>query len=209
MRQPDAVLILLLALSAGCGTDPGAAGGTGATDSTVAQDSLHFLRAATTAPPLADRHLSFWAVRGENREIRLMYRPAGGQTDSVEFARFRVDAKSLLSDSAGRPIPQGDSLLITLGIVDSLRLIVEFQPSGLVFNPSRPARLWLKFGEADPDLNGDQVVNAADAALVASLAIWKQEHPGDPWQLVQSLRDMQALEVEADIPGFTRFAVAY
>ncbi len=207
-----ACALLCLAVILGCSTDPGAGGGpgTGATDSTIAQDSLHFLRASLSAPPLADRQVSFWAVRGQNREIRLMYRPASGQSDSVEFARFRVDDRTLVTDSAGQPIAQGDSLLITLSIIDSLHLVTEFQPSGLVFNPSRPARLWLKFGEADPDLNQDGVVTAADTALIASLSIWKQEQPTDAhWRLVPSTHNMASLEIEADIAGFTRFAVAY
>jgi hypothetical protein len=211
MRLRSCVL-LTLAVALGCSTDPGAGGnpGTGATDSTLAQDSLHFLRASLSAPPLADRQVSFWAVRGQSREIRLMYRPAGGQADSVEFARFRVESRTLVNDSAGAPIAQGDSLLITLSIIDSLHLVTEFQPSGLVFNPSRPARLWLKFGEADPDLNGDGSVTAADSALIENLSIWKQEHPNDAsWQLVPSTLNMGELEVEADIAGFTRFAVAY
>jgi len=211
MRLRSCVLLSLAAIL-GCGTDPGAGGnpGTGPTDSTVAQDSLRFLRASVSAPPLADRQVSFWAVRGQTREIRLMYRPAAGQPDSVEFARFRVDDRTLVTDSAGQPIAQGDSLRITLSIVDSLHLVTEFQPSGLVFSPSRPARLWLKFGEADPDLNQDGVVTAADTALIASLSIWKQEHPTDThWQLVSSTINMVSLEVEADIAGFTRFAVAY
>jgi hypothetical protein len=211
MRLPASAL-LTLAVILGCGTDPGTAGnpGTGATDSTLSQDSLHFLRASLSAPPLADRQVSFWAVRGQSREIRLMYRPASGQTDSVEFARFRVDDRTLVTDSAGQPVAQGDSLLITLSIADSLHLVTEFQPSGLVFNPSRPARLWLKFGEADPDLNHDGAVTAADTALIAQLSIWKQEHPTDAtWQLVPSTINMGSLEVEADIAGFTRFAVAY
>jgi hypothetical protein len=201
----------LLATVLACSSDPGGSGGIGPlpVDSTVPGDSLNFLRAALTAPPLAERNLSFWAVRGQTREIRLMYRPMAGQSDSVEFARFRVEAQSLINDSAGKPIAAGDSILITLGVQDTLHLVTEFHPSGLHFNPAKPARLWLKFGEADPDLNGDGIVNAADTTLLMSLTIWKQEQPGDPWILVPSSVNLASQEVEADILGFTRFAVAY
>ena len=161
----------LLAAGVACSSDPGGNGsiGPGPTDSTVPGDSLNFLRAALNAPPLGERTLGFWAVRGETREIRLMYRPQAGQTDSVEFARFRVDAQSLVNDSAGNPIADGDSILITLGVQDTLHLITEFRPSGLVFNDTKPARLWLKFGEADPDLNGDGSVTAADITAILPL----------------------------------------
>jgi hypothetical protein len=209
--RPNALLVLLavligVACSSGTG---GGAGGPGPNDSAVPQDSLTFLRPDSAAPPLADRVVGFWAVRGQNREIRLMYRPYSGQSDSVEFARFRVDNTSLVNDSAGHPIAIGDSILITLGVVDTLRLITEFHPSGLVFNPLKPARLWLKFGECDHDLNHDGVVNAADSTLLASLRIWKQEQPADPWSLVPSQTNFTSQEVTADILGFTRFAVAY
>jgi hypothetical protein len=206
------VAALLLPVALGCSAIPGVDdGGTGPEpgNSIVRQDSLSFLRADPAAPPLADRLMSFWAVRGKTREIRLMYRPRAGAPDSVEFARFRVDARSLINDSAGNPIAQGDSVLITVGVADTLGLITEFQPAGLVFSAAQPARLWLKFGEADDDLNDDGSVNAADTTALHSLAIWKQEHAGEPWSRLPSTVDTRAQDVEAAIPGFTRFAVAY
>lgn len=202
---------LCLSLLIACGSEPGAGAGPGPdpVDSTVSESSLRFLRPALTAPPLAERVESFWAVRGASREIRLMYQPHSGQPDSVEFARFRVESRSLVNDQNGQAIAQGDSILITLTIIDTLRLITDFQPSGLVFNPSRPARLWLKFGEADPDLNDDGIVSAADTSLLFDLSIWRQENAGDPWDLVASTVNTVEQEVEADIHGFTRYAVAY
>jgi hypothetical protein len=133
------LLCALLPLATACGTGADTIPGPNPVDSTAAEDSLHFLRPALTAPPLADRVVSFWAVRGQRRELRLMYRPAPGAVDSVEFARFRVDDRSLVNRPDGTPIAQGDSILITLSVVDTLQLITEFQPAGLVFSNSRPA----------------------------------------------------------------------
>lgn len=138
-----------------------------------------------------------------------MYRPVPGAPDSVEFARFRVEDRSLERDPAGTLLADGDSLLITLTIVDTLNFVTDFQPSGLVFNAAKPARLWLKFGEADPDLNNDGIVSAADTTLLFDLRIWKQEQPGQPWTLLPSTVDTVSQEIEADIMGFTRYAVAY
>ncbi len=206
-----ASLPLVLAALTACGPDRAATPSPGPNplDSTVTEAGLHFLRPAPLAPPLAGRVQSFWAVRGESREVRLMYQPRPGEPDSVEFARFRVDSRSLVNDQFGQPLPMGDSVLITLSVSDTLRLITEFQPAGLVFSPARPARLWLKFGEADPDLNNDGIVSAADTSLLLDLSIWRQEQPGDPWGLLASSVDTVEQEVEADIPGFTRYAVAY
>jgi hypothetical protein len=202
-------LLALIPLAAGCADGAATPPGPTPTDSTAAQDSLHFLVAATTAPPLADRVVSFWAVKGERRELRLMYRPAAGMVDSVEFARLRVDDRSLVNRPDGTPIATGDSILITLSIVDTLNLIADFQPAGLVFSSRRPARLWLKYGEADPDLDRDGVVTATDSLLIQQLRIWKQEQLGDPWSQLPSTINLVELEVEADIPGFTRYAVSY
>lgn len=208
-----ALLAALLAAT-GCGSesggpDPGPGPGPGPNDSTVADSGLTFLRPAASAPSLANRVVRFWAVKGLTREVSLMYHPATGEKDSVVFARFRVDAQSLVNDSAGHPISTGDSLLITLAVSDTLRLITEFGPAGLRFSATRPARLALRFGEADPDLNGDGVVNAADTTALLRLAIWKQEQPAGPWALLPSIVDRAAQEVDASVSGFTRFAVAY
>jgi hypothetical protein len=192
----------------GCAGDGTPAGST-PVDSTAAEDSLHFLHPSASGPALGERQVSFWAVRGETREVRIMYRAPAGGGDSVEFARLRVEDRSLVNRPDGTPIAQGDSILITLQVVDTLRLITEFSPQGLQFSASRPARLWLKFGEADPDLNGDGKVDATDTALLLALRIWRQEHSGDPWSLLPSSVDTVSKEVEADIPGFTRYALSY
>jgi hypothetical protein len=198
----------LVLFGVACSGD-GTPAGSSPMDSTAVQDSLHFLHPAAAAPALGERQISFWAVRGDTREVRIMYRAPAGGRDSVEFARFRVESRSLVNYPDGTPIAQGDSVLITLQVVDTLRLITEFSPQGLEFSASRPARLWLKFGEADPDLNGDGKVDSTDTALLLALRIWRQEHPGDPWSLLPSSVDTTSEEVEADIPGFTRYALSY
>ena len=207
MSRPFPILGLVL-VGVACAGDGNPVGSTPA-DSTAVQDSLHFIRPAASAPPLGERQVSFWAVRGDTREVRLMYRARAGGTDSVEFARLRVESRSLVNRPDGTPIAQGDSILITLQVVDTMRLITEFSPQGLEFSASRPARLWLKFGEADPDLNGDGNVDGTDTALLFALRVWRQEQPGDPWSLLPSSVDTVSKEVEADIPGFTRYALSY
>jgi hypothetical protein len=205
-------LFALLALALACAGDYGTSasgGGPAAPPDTSLEPGLVFLRPAAGAPPLGERQVSFWAVKGESREVRLMYASVGGRPDSAEFARFRVDARSLVNRPDGTPIAPGDSILISLTIVDTLRFMTDFQPQGLQFSAARPARLWLKFAEADPDLNDDGVVNAADTTVLLSLRIWRQERPGDPWTSLASVVDTVNQEVEADVPGFTRYAVAY
>ena len=203
-------LCALAAIGAsGCGQDPAGPRQEAPVFTRLPEDSLEFLSPALDAPSLGARTVKFYAVKGEDREVRMMYRPRAGEVDSAEFARFKVDKRSLVNRPDGTPLAPGDSLLITLTIVDTLRLIIDFQPSGLRFNPQRPARLWIKFWEADPDLDHDGSVTPSDSLLLLSTQIWGQHRPARPWSSLPSKVDVASQDVEARIPGFTRYAVAY
>lgn len=196
---------LLLGTLAGCRSDSATA-----TDSDIrAAELLHFLRPAIDAPPLANPVVSFWAKRGSDREAFLYYQPRPGRTDSSEFMRFKVPGAALDRRPDGTQIATGDSLLITIRVVDPTRLILDFQPSGLRFAAGQPAELKIKFSETDHDLNGDGVVDADDAARELQLSIWKQELPGLPWIRVASSVEVTLEQVEAKVLGFTGYAIAY
>ncbi|MFN2398937.1 MAG: hypothetical protein ABR543_09920 [Gemmatimonadaceae bacterium] len=153
--------------------------------------------------------MSFYAVRGVDRTGQLFFRPRPGHTDSSEFVTLEIDGRSLDRRPDGTPIAMGDSILITIAVVDFSRLILDFQPSGLRFVPSRPAELEIEYEEADDDINEDGVVDSGDAALRPILAIWRQENPGALWTREPSNSSGSVDEVEADIQGFTRYAIAY
>ena len=196
-----AVMALLACVVAACTS------GTG-TDTGSTTDPI-FLRTSSDAPSLTATTVRFYAVRGQDREVRLYYHSRAGHADSTEFLRFRVTNQSLLTRPDGSTIANGDSLQITFTVADAARMIIDFQPSGLRFADGRPARLKLKFAEASHDFNGDGVVDARDAALVAQFAIWKREAVGLPWLKLTSLRSADLEEIEADVTGFTQYAVAY
>ncbi|PYP66121.1 MAG: hypothetical protein DMD26_08865, partial [Gemmatimonadetes bacterium] len=92
-----------------------------------AADQLHFVRPAATAQALPDTAVSFWAKRGEDRELRLYYAAQPGSTSGEEFLRFSVPAAALAQRPDGSTVAVGDSLLISVHVVDPVRLIVEFQ----------------------------------------------------------------------------------
>lgn len=175
----------------------------------VPESELHFLQPASGAPPLAATSVSFYAVRGQDREASLWYHRRPGAPDSSRLVRLRVDRRSLVNAPDGTPLAPGDSVLITLTVVDPARLIVEYQPAGLVFAPRRPAKVTYWYLEADHDFNGDGVVDALDRALERSFGVWGQEQPGDPWNSVPVIRQPLVDQIEGSIPGFTRYAVAY
>lgn len=183
--------IALVVAAAACG---GSSTGPGGGSSTP-----HFLHSAASAPPLAQTSVTFWAYRDRASGTSLWYRPALGQPDSTELLRFDVPSQSIAQDS----------VQITVSVVDTTHMIVQFEPSGLTFSAQQPAHLTLWYTQASADLNGDGVVTSADSALAALLSIWKQERPGDPWVVVPSISTSLNQVVDADITGFTRYAIAY
>jgi len=168
-----------------------------------------FLHVADSAPPLAAGQVSFWAVRGQTREAELRFLPRAGAGSGNRLVRLKVGRRSLVAGPDGAPIAPGDSIRITLTVVDSGAMIVEFQPAGLAFAPNRGAQLTMWYLEADHDFNRDGMLTAADTAVEAGLSLWGQETPADPWVRLPSVLDAKENEVETEIPGFTRYAVAY
>jgi hypothetical protein len=209
MRWTSAVLSALLAVA--CSGD----GGTPVTPvidppGGTPETSLQFLRPATGTALRTDS-VSFWAVKGQDREVAMYYRPNAGSTDSVRFLRFRVRNESLLRRPDSTAFAVGDSIRITIRVKDFSKLITEFLPSGLAFSELRPAELRLDFKNCDPDFNHDGVVNQNDTNLVPNFAIWKQEAVGLPWFKLTSAVEVSGdlSEVKADVVSFTNHAIAY
>ncbi|HJU68402.1 MAG TPA: hypothetical protein VJ650_09140 [Gemmatimonadaceae bacterium] len=175
----------------------------------VGTDDLKFLQLPPGAPPLVVQTASFWARTDDNREVRMYFRPRPGESDSSEFLRFRVDEGSLARRPNGSTFAAVDSILITLTVVDLQRLIVDFQPSGLRFSQSRPARLKIEYENADHDFDDDGDVDSNDEALEERFSIWRQEIPGAPWFELGTVRRDDIDEIEGDIFGFTNHALAY
>lgn len=169
---------------------------------------LTVLRLAAGSPPLFNPEQSFWAVRGRDREARIFFQNEAGEAGE-EYLRLRVDAPSLLAYPDGTPFAPDDSVLITIRVVDPAQFLFELEPSGLRFSPDVPAELKIHYDQADDDLDKDGDVDAIDASLEQQLSIWRQESPGDPFVKVGTLLVEDLEEVEADLEGFSRYALAY
>ena len=191
-------MLLLAGLLAGCSGDS-----TGPNDVQKSASDLHFLQLSPSAPALQATTVSFYAKKGEDREARVKFQ------NGEDYLRFRVFGNSLSQRPDGSAIAQGDSILITITVTDPTKLQADFQPAGLKFSSSAPARLQFEFGECDGDINGDGVVNAADMALLPLISTWRQETPGAPWVKVGSTVETDISEVQAFITGFTGYALAY
>jgi hypothetical protein len=190
------LVLLALAALAACGGDS-----TAPTQIQKPTSDLHFIRLSTGAPPLEATTISFYAVKGQDREVRLQLR------DGSDFLRFRVFANSLDKRPDGTAIAPGDSILITITVPDPTTFAADFQPAGLKF--SAPARLQFEFADCDKDLNGDGVVTAADTALIPQISTWRQETLAAPWVKIASTVEIEINEVQADISGFSGYALAY
>ena len=172
-------------------------------------DDPHFLQTAAGAPTIANPVISFWAKRGVKQTVEMYYHRESGGRDSIPFFSLRLRERSLWRRPDGTAFANGDSVLITLTLVDAEHGIVDCQPSGLRFADGDPARVKISFFHDDDDLNHDGVVNGTDTALASTLQIWRKESASEPWLSVKSKVSDGPREVEADINGFTGYAIAW
>ncbi|HEV8266264.1 MAG TPA: hypothetical protein VGQ06_15050 [Gemmatimonadales bacterium] len=197
MRRLIVGLFALVLL--GCADNAGPGG--------VPDADLHIVEQDSLTPPLVASQASFWAKVGEGREIRLFYQVT--PADSDEFLRFEVPGDGLLRKPHGTAFQQGDSILITVTVLDPKRFSFQFEPSGLVFNPEHPARLKVRYFGCEHDFNGDGVEDAADTVIEQELDLWRREGPGAPWFRMGAVKFEELDELDANIGSFTEHAVAW
>lgn len=185
-------------------------------DSTAPADStsrpptdLRLLSVPAGAPPLVTTQVSFYAVKGKTAGADIWYHAASGRTDSLKFLEFRMGAGSLDKRPDGSAIASGDSVLITLTVADPTHFLLDFQPSGLMFSATDQPTLKVSFAACGADLNYDGKVDAADQAIMDALSFWRQEAPFQPWFKVGSTVNQTVREVDAQLSGFTGYAIEF
>jgi hypothetical protein len=184
--------------TASCGDNP-------AGSRTVPGDELIFLRAAADAPPLAANQVQVWAKAGEGRRVAIPYQKVGGYGGD-DCMEFKIPGDALWKRPDGSLVQKGDSVLITITVVDPDAFDFRFEPSGLQFRADHPAELRISYKWADPDFNGDGVVDSRDQRF--DFGIWKQENDAADWMESATVKDADLEELRADIRGFTRYALA-
>ncbi|HYH81161.1 MAG TPA: hypothetical protein VEX86_15265 [Longimicrobium sp.] len=196
---------LLAAATLLCATALGSCEGSPSGPGERPGDELVFIRAAADAPPLAFNQVQVWAKRGDRRRIEIPYAKVGdyGGDKCLEFT---IPGDALLTRPDGTPIARGDSVLITIRVVDPDAFNFEFSPAGLKFSSKDPAELRISYKWANPDFNGDGRVDDDDERF--DFDIWKQETEGARWIRIGTSDDSRAEELRADITGFTKYAMA-
>jgi hypothetical protein len=169
----------------------------------------HILQQGSTAPALETYQVSFWARRDRASTAIVNYQPAAGQSVGDPFLRFVIPKDGLRTGGAGAHLHgHRDSVLITLTI-NPVDFSVAFEPSGVRFSGRRPATLAVWYGNANPDLNGDGVVDAADDACAEQLAIWGRPAKPAPWMKTLSKTLTGQQWVVGAIRHFSEYAVSW
>lgn len=161
------------------------------------ESELEFVPIGAMAPPLETTDTSFWAVKGEERELEIRFEGQGGPGTGSKFFRFKVPENALLSRPDGTLFQAGDSVEIHVSVDPGLYRI-NFEPAGLRFDPSEPAELEIDYGETENDF----------LLREGEFDAWRQEVSNQPWELISSLQMEELDEIEVDILGFTRYALA-
>ena len=195
----------VVAAGLGCSDTTGPGGGRPPAD-------LNILRLAQGAPPLYQDTVSFWARYDQETEGQIYFQDSQGGPGE-KFLEFKVP-RFALQQLGTTTFGPGDSLLISIKVVNPDSLLFQFQPQGLKFNALQPAELSLEYNHAgghggEGDYNDDGVVNAADTTIEGEISLWHQPVLGAAFVKIGTLVIEDLDEIEAEIPGFSRYALAY
>jgi hypothetical protein len=151
------------------------------------------------------------ATKGQDLEVRLFYAPSPGSGSQTgeEFLRLKIEEETLLRYPDNHPrqgalFQDGDTVSIRIQIAPA-DIIATLEPSGLLFNTNEPAKLKLRYAESDDDIDED---GSPDPELEVEIDMWRQENPGDPWFRIGTVKSEDLDEVEAELFGFSRYALA-
>jgi len=201
MRRKMVMASALVLILLGCGDNAGPTG--------VPDAELHIVRQDTLAPPLVATQASFWAKVGDGRELHLNYQGVAPGSIGEEFLRFEVPGDGLYRKPDGSAFQPGDSILITVTVLDPTKFLFEFEPSGLRFSPDHPARLKVEYFDGQHDFNEDGVVDSLDVEIEHTLDLWERSGPGAPWFKLGAVKFEELDELDANIFSFTEHAVAW
>ncbi|PYP62447.1 MAG: hypothetical protein DMD37_10035 [Gemmatimonadetes bacterium] len=160
------------------------------------------LQQAADAPPLETYQVSVWVRHDRETNVAVNYQSGD------PYLSFRIPRFGLMWAPDGSRFQGSDSVLVTLTL-DPVNLSVTFQPSGLVFSTVFAAQLVMYYDHANPDLNGDGVVNWTDALLKLRLGIWGTSERSPRWFKVASRNNTSQQFVAGYIYHFSLYAVSY
>jgi hypothetical protein len=173
------LLAAVAAIAAAC------ADSNGSDDSGTPSGELNVLRLPPTAPPLCSDSVSALFTKRNT---------GGPQEIALQF---------------GTPFNLGDTITITVKWVGSDSVLFEMRPTGLKFSPTAMARLRIQYDECHGDFNDDGQDDDDDAEAEANFQVFRQENPGEDFFPVGTLVVKDEDRIDADLPGFSRYMIAY
>ena len=169
---------------------------------------VHVLRQSTSAPKLETYQVSFWAFKNKASTVTVNYQARTGQRVGDPYLRFDIPKNGLKAKAGGWPLAKRDSVRMTLTI-DPASFVVDFEPSGVLFSRQSPANLIIWYENANPDLNGDGVVNATDRKLEQQLALWHHAKRAKRWFKLSSKHDSAQPAISTPLYHFSVYAVSW
>lgn len=161
--------------------------------------------AMALTPPLSlDNYVvSFWAVRGESRSVQINYSSSIDE-ETHPFLMLTTTDPAFVPGVGELAV--GDSVLITV-IVDTTKIGVTLEPSGLQFGAPAEMQIW--YGGAGGDLNGDGVADSTDAQIEAQLlGLWYREDSSEPWSHLAASQSLDQKSFTYGLAHFSEYAVA-
>lgn len=156
-------------------------------------------------PPISlDQYsVSFWAVRGESRSVRINYMDAQGGNEHPFLVLTTTDP--VFVPGVGE-LAVGDSALLTVTI-DTVNLGVSLEPTGLQFG--EPAQLTISYGGANGDLNGDGMVDSVDTYVEHQLlGVWYREGES-PWSPIPANHSFENKSFTTALPHFSEYLLGF
>jgi len=159
---------------------------------------------ALTPPLSLDQYqVSFWAVRGESRSVRINY---SSSIDSAIHPFLDLTTTDPRFVPGVGELAVGDSVLVTV-VVDTTKIGVSLEPHGLQFG--EPAQLKIWYNGAGGDLNGDGVADSSDAKIEAELlGLWYRANSSEPWTHLSANQSLTEKSFTYALPHFSEYAIA-
>jgi hypothetical protein len=176
---------------------------------TTPNSQLHIVAQDTTAPAVLNDSVSFYAVAGQGRQVKMYYQGAAPGDTGETLLEFEIPGDGLQQKPDGTPFQAGDSILITIAVATPGRFEFTFGPTGLQFNPSSPARLKIVYGHCDHDFNNDGHVDPADSTTQTLLDLWRRQTGDTLWTKLDGVNLDDDNEVSVNIVHFTQYALAW
>ena len=176
-----------------------------ATPQFTAQTRARRSGAMALTPPISleQYSVSFWAVRGQSRSVRINY---SSTIDNETHPFLELTATDPTFAPEIGDLAVGDSVLITV-TVDTSKIGVRFEPTGLQFGTASQLQIW--YGGASGDLNGDGIADGTDQQLAEQLlGLVYREYSNDSWTQVPATHLVDDKSFVYALPHFCEYAVA-